>query len=141
MSGQSYATHVHRPVLTVVAAVGWVVSLSGAVATLRGNANGPALFMFGLLVAVFTLISISRVYTTKLQDRIIELEERLRAERLLAPAQMAEWRTLTPKQIAALRFASDSEFTHLAARAAGEDLKPDAIKRAVTEWRADHRRT
>jgi Family of unknown function (DUF6526) len=141
MSGQSYATHVHRPVLTAIAAAGWVVALAGAVATLRGRPSGPALFMVGSLLAVFALISVSRVYTTRLQDRIIVLEERLRAERLLAPAQLAEWQTLTPKQIAALRFASDSEFTHLAARAAGEDLKPDAIKRAVTEWRADHRRT
>ena len=141
MSTQSYASHVHRPILTAVAAAGWVMACAGAAASLRGSASGAGLFMAGALVAVFALILSSRSYTTALQDRIITLEERLRAERLLTPAQLADWERLTPKQVAALRFASDAEFAALTARAVGEQMKPDAIKRAVTQWRADHRRT
>jgi hypothetical protein len=138
---QTYQTHTHKPVATFVATVFWVASVVGFTAAWDGAVWGRPVGIGGLLLAVLTLLSISRVYTTRLQDRIIALEERLRAERLLAPAQLAEWQTLSPKQVVALRFASDSEFAVLAARAAAEGLKPDAIKRAVTDWRADHRRT
>jgi hypothetical protein len=138
---QNYQTHTHKPVATFVATVFWVAAAVGFTAAWDGARWGWPLGVGSLLASVLTLISISRVYTTRLQDRIIGLEERLRAERLLAPAQLAAWQTLSPKQVVALRFASDSEFAILAARAAGEDLKPDAIKRAVTAWRADHRRT
>ena len=43
-------------------------------------------------------------------------------------------------QILALRFASDSEYLPLAARAAKEQLTPDQIKQAITAWRPDHYR-
>ncbi len=138
---QNYQTHAHKPMATIVATVAWVAAAVGFTAAWDGASWGWPVGIGGLLVAVLSLITISRVYTTRLQDRIIVLEERLRAERLLAPAQLAAWQTLSPKQVVALRFASDSEFAALAARAAGENLKPDAIKRAVTAWRADHRRT
>jgi hypothetical protein len=44
------------------------------------------------------------------------------------------------KQIVGLRFASDGEFAALAQRAADESLTPDAIKRSVKNWKADHDR-
>jgi hypothetical protein len=39
--------------------------------------------------------------------------------------------------VIALRFASDGEFVALARRAAEEGMTPDAIKRAIKDWRAD----
>jgi hypothetical protein len=44
---------------------------------------------------------------------------------------------LGTRQVVALRFASDGEFVALAQRAAQEGIEPDAIKRAIKEWRAD----
>ena len=76
----------------------------------------------------------ARVYALKAQDRAIRAEENLRhvalTGKLLDPR-------LTVKQIVALRFASDEEFAALAAMAARDNLTPDAIKKAVQNWRAD----
>jgi hypothetical protein len=141
MSTQSYANHTHQPLLAGVAAGFWLIAASGFAAAWLGHSWGSALGVASLLLAALCLISISRVYTTRLQDRIIRLEEQVRAQRLLGPAQLAQWQTLGVKQIAALRFASDAEFAALLDRTMTEHLKPDAIKRAVTEWRADHHRT
>jgi hypothetical protein len=141
MSTQSYATHTFQPIFTVVAAAFWAMAVIGFAAAWRGRPWGVSVGVAGLMLAVFCLISISRVYTTRLQDRIIRLEEQVRAQRLLGPAQLAQWQTLGVKQVAALRFASDAEFAALLDRTMTEHLKPDAIKRAVTEWRADHHRT
>ena len=141
MSVQTYENHVHQPVFTIVAAAFWAVSTIGFGISLTGRGWGATVGVAGLLLATLCLISISRVYTTRLQDRIIALEEQLRAERLFSPAQLEQWRSLGAKQIAALRFASDAEFPALLDRAVAESLAPDAIKRAVRQWRADWRRT
>jgi len=141
MSVQTYENHTHQPVFTAVAAAFWAVSVIGFAVGLTGREWGTMVGVAGLLLAMLCLISISRVYTTRLQDRIIALEEQLRAERLLSPAQLEQWRSLGAKQIAALRFASDAEFPGLLDRAVAEGLAPDAIKRAVRQWRPDRRRT
>ena len=39
-----------------------------------------------------------------------------------------------------LRFASDAEFVELARKAAESGMTQDEIKKAVTNWRADHDR-
>jgi hypothetical protein len=59
----------------------------------------------------------------------------------LPPATLAQWKALGVKHVVALRFAADEELAALTARAASESMTPDAIKRAITHWRADHRRT
>jgi hypothetical protein len=141
MTMQSYETHAFQPTLALVAAGGWLLAVVGAAAGGLGLSWGVPVGLTGLLLAIACLVSISRVYVTRLQDRIILLEERLRAERLLAPMQLARWDALGVKQVVALRFASDEEFPALMERAVSERLAPDAIKRAVTVWRADHLRT
>jgi hypothetical protein len=48
---------------------------------------------------------------------------------------------LDTKQLVALRFASDAEVGELTRRVlAGEFADTRSIKRAVTQWRADHQR-
>jgi len=39
-----------------------------------------------------------------------------------------------------LRFADDDEFVSLAEKAANENMKPDDIKKAIVNWKADHHR-
>ena len=82
------------------------------------------------LVAVFLM----RTFALKAQDRAIRAEENLR--HYVLTGKLLDGR-LNVRQIVGLRFASDAEFPALAQRAANESLSPDAIKRAVKDWRPD----
>jgi hypothetical protein len=95
----------------------------------------------GILGALIVLLVISRTYITRLQDRIIKLEMRVRAAGLLDADQQRLLFQLDNKRIAALRFASDAELPALLERTVKEQLKPADIKRAVKTWVADYDRT
>jgi hypothetical protein len=135
---QSYAHHAHRPTLTTIAGVFTLISIAlFATMTIRQ----PSLISLGLLslsLGVATLVLISRAYTVRLQDRIIRLEMLGRVSRI---GRERDFERLTLKQLAALRFASDAELAALLDRTIAEDLSPDLIKRAVTDWRPDLYRT
>jgi len=135
---QSYAHHAHRPTLTTIAGVFTLISIAlFATMTIRQ----PSLISLGLLslsLGVATLVLISRAYTVRLQDRIIRLEMLGRFSRI---GRERDFERLTLKQLAALRFASDAELAALLDRTIAEDLSPDLIKRAVTDWRPDLYRT
>ena len=135
---QSYANHGHRPVWTYVAGVfGGAAFVMLAEAWLLGR-NTAALGSVLLAVAVLALVSISRAYTVRLQNRIIRLEMRLRLRDVLPPAQQGQIQQLSTAQIVGLRFASDAELPGLAARALSEKLSRAEIKKAVTQWRPDY---
>ncbi|MEO6212588.1 MAG: DUF6526 family protein, partial [Vicinamibacterales bacterium] len=68
-------------------------------------------------------------------------EMRVRTASLLSPELDTALQTLSSKQIAALRFASDEELPALIERAARERLVPDDIKKSIRAWVADHDRT
>jgi len=140
MAEQSFENHAHRPVPTLVAGLSVLAALILWVLARFGYSTGdwPT---FMLIVAVFALAWISRVYIVKLQDRIIMLEVKMRAAELLPAGADAQLARLTPKQIAALRFAGDGEFGALLERAARENLEPKAIKAAIKTWRPDLHRT
>ena len=90
------------------------------------------LALCGMLGTLF-----GRIFALKAQDRAIRAEENLRhfalTGKLLDPA-------LSMRQIIALRFAPDVEFVPLASRAAAGKMEPDAIKRAIKNWRPDNDR-
>src|SRR5688572_15377510 len=88
-----------------------------------GSINALALLL--LSVAVLGLVTMIRRYATRLQDRIIRLEMRVRLAGLGRDRDVAR---LTVKQIVALRFASDAEIVNLIERAIAEQLSPDQIK-------------
>jgi predicted phage-related endonuclease len=136
---QNYANHTHHPWLTYIASIGVLAALAFVIAGWSGTRQDVALV--ALLVAVQALVSMSRAYTTRLQDRIIRLEMQVRGEKVLTPAQHALLMRLRPKQIAALRFAGDEELGALVERTSAENLSPKAIKQAVTNWQPDHLRT
>ena len=73
--------------------------------------------LFGLIACNLILLFISRAYTTRLQDRIIKLEMKLRSAELFSPAQQATFARLSLPQRIALRFASDGELPALVERA------------------------
>ena len=140
---QTYETHVHQPIAT---GVGYLFVLCSLIAfALRWLGIGGRLSMAagiaGILGALVVLLAISRTYITRLQDRIIKLEMRVRAASLLSADQQRLLFQLDNKRIAALRFASDGELPALLERAVNEQLKPSDIKRAVKTWVPDNDRT
>ena len=138
---QSFKNHAHRPVLTVIGYVLVMIALVSFVQRWRAGA-GEAVGLVALCGAVLVLLQISRRYTTKLQDRIIKLEMRVRTASLLTPEQQQRlFGQLNNKQIAAMRFASDAELPALAERAVRDKLPPKEIKRAVQTWVPDFDRT
>ena len=140
---QNYANHRHNPKMS---GIGFLFLLLAIVSfVLRwfyiGGRYTMALGIIGLIGAVQILLSISRVYITKLQDRIIKLEMRVRGAAVLTPAQQAALARLTKAQVVALRFASDAELPALVDRADREKLSADQIKQAITTWVPDWDRT
>lgn len=139
---QSYANHAHRPTLTIVGYAFVVVALVAF--AFRWEGADRMLFAVGLLAIIgslSSLLAISRIYITRLQDRIIKLEMRVRTATLLTAEQQRGLFKLTNKQIAALRFASDEELPALVERAVREQLAPADIKKAVKNWVPDLDRT
>jgi hypothetical protein len=143
MPTQDYASHRHNPKLT---GIGFLFLLVAVVAfALRwfeiGGRYTMALGLAGLIASIQVLLSISRVYTTKLQDRVIKLEMKVRGITLLTPAQQAVLARLGKPQVVALRFASDAELPALVEQADREKMTADQIKRAIKNWVPDFDRT
>ena len=143
MATQHYGNHRHTPTMSGIAFAFLVLAIAGF--ALRGFHVGGryamALGLFGLIAAIFMLIGISRVYTTKLQDRIINLEMCVRCATVLTPAQQAVLARLDKPQLVALRFASDAELPVLLERVDREKLSADQIKQAIKNWVPDMART
>jgi Family of unknown function (DUF6526) len=135
---QSYANHAHRPVGWVVTALLAVLGFIGLVLFVLRAPTVISVSLLLLASAVLGLVSLTRVYTTRLQDRIIRLEMRLR---LAAIGREQDITRLTMRQVIALRFASEGELGALIDRALAEKLTPDQIKRAITTWQPDRMRT
>jgi hypothetical protein len=95
------------------------------------------LWLAVIAFALVVLVTLTRNYALKVQDRVIRLEEHLRYQRLLTPEQMAAAQSLTIRQIIGLRFASDAELPALLERAVAEHLSQKAIKQGITNWRPD----
>lgn len=143
MAVQTFETHAHRPIATGIGYLCLAIAIAGFALRwfMIGGRYTMALGLAGLIGADLALLQISRLYITKLQDRIIRTEMRLRAASLLTPEQQRLMAALTMKQIVALRFASDPELPALVERAAREHLPPQDIKRAIRNWVPDLDRT
>ena len=143
MATQNYASHAHRPTLTGVGYAFWGMAVVGLALRYFGMGGRLAFAagLGGLLLAVVTLLVMSRRYTTALQDRIIRLEMRTRCGPLLTADQQRQFAQLSKPQLVALRFASDAELPSLLDRAVRENLSADDIKRAIKNWQPDWDRT
>jgi len=102
----------------------------------EGNIYSAALLLLISVVLLFTWF-FARVFALKAQDRVIRLEENLRAQSLSGKPLS---KGLHIRQIIGLRFASDEEFLALADRAEKEKLTEKEIKMAIVNWRADYYR-
>ena len=135
---QTYANHVHRPAGWTITALLAVLGFVGMVLFVLRTPSVISVALLLMASAILGLVALIRLYTTRLQDRIIRLEMRLRLAGLGREQDMTR---LSSRQLIALRFASDAEMPTLIDRALAENLTGDQIKRAVTNWQADRMRT
>jgi len=135
---QTYATHtrwdppIHFfvfPVL-VITAIRFIVTF-----IMRPNVHSGwmVLFYVALVVWVFK----TRLYSLKVQTRVIRLEERLRLSTLLAEPLRSRIGELTESQLVALRFASDAEIPTLVSETLTKNLSNKDIKQQIKTWRPD----
>ena len=100
-----------------------------------GWASAWSVVMGLALLATWYLL---RIWSLRLQNRLIRAEMRERLVRLLGPERRDDVDGLRLAQLVALRFASDAELPALAdAVIAGELDEQDAIKQRITNWQAD----
>jgi hypothetical protein len=143
---QTYANHTRfDPLfhffLLPVFALGLILSLIHFFYHLRESDmrdNIHSFLLIVLAVALITLVLKVRLYSLKLQDRIIRLEERLRLTQLLSEPLRSRIPELTEGQLCGLRFASDAEVPKLVERALNEKLTRKYIKKAIQNWRPDY---
>ena len=89
-------------------------------------------------IAVLGVGFLTRTQALTVQDRLIRLEMRLRLRGLLPPDLQPRINDLTPRQLVALRFASDAELPDLARDVlAGKLATSKEIKMRVRSWQAD----
>jgi hypothetical protein len=102
---------------------------------------GPSrhtVWMLVFALALLMLAVLSRVQAITVQDRVIRLEERLRMRQLLPADLQKHIDELTPRQLVALRFASDAELPDLVRECtAGRLATTKDIKLRVKNWRPD----
>ena len=91
--------------------------------------------------ALLTLGFLARTMALTVQDRVIRLEMRLRLHEALPADLRNRVHELTPRQLVALRFASDAEMPELVREVlAGNLATSKAIKGRVKNWQGDYLR-
>jgi hypothetical protein len=78
------------------------------------------------------------LYSLKVQDRVIRLEERLRLATLLPEPLRMRIPELTERQLVAIRFAQDAEVPLIVETTLKEKLEPKQIKDLIQNWRPDY---
>jgi len=92
-------------------------------------------------IALGLLCFYARVFALVVQDRVIRLEMRLRLRELMPAALHARLHEFTPKQLVAMRFASDEELPSLAEKVLRDNLHDSrVIKEMIRTWQPDHLR-
>jgi hypothetical protein len=108
---------------------------------LAAETSVDRLMLLLLTVAVILVAFYARTFALTVQDRIIRLEMHLRLAELLPGDLQARIAELTPKQLVALRFASDAELAELVRAVLADGVTdPRAIKKMVRNWRPDYLR-
>jgi hypothetical protein len=136
---QTFANHTrwHAPFHFFVIPV-MVINSIWAIVIFVKSPNWNAGWWIIVSLALVVLAFLVRLNALKVQDRLIQFEERLRYHQVLSAALLQQANALKPGQIIALRFAGDDELEELmAAVLAGKFARTKEIKRAIKSWRAD----
>ena len=143
---QNFDNHVMAPKTGLAAAtmilVGVILAIVGLF--LVTSTAGICLIGTGAVLSGFGTIfglGVLRSYATKLQDRIIRTEMRLRLKEILPPELQGNIVNLTMPQLIGLRFASDGEMPELVRKVVAENIEDrTAIKKMVRDWQGDYDR-
>jgi hypothetical protein len=95
------------------------------------------------LLATGTLVTlfVARIMALTVQDRVIRLEMRIRLAQLLPNDLRPRLHELTPRQLVALRFASDEELPDLVRTVLTDNIRDGrAIKKMIRNWQGDYLR-
>jgi len=100
--------------------------------------NRTTVWALIVAAALLTLGFLSRIMALTVQDRVIRLEMRLRLQQCLPADLRSRIDDLTPRQLVALRFASDAELAELVRDVlAGKLAGGKDIKLRVRNWQGD----
>lgn len=138
---QNYANH--RRLIWGYHGLLFLSILAGLIGSMinLSNSDHSNLYSSSLIVLLFIIVMamffFARIFALRAQDRAIRAEENFR--HYILTGKPLDHR-LRIRQIIALRFAEDEEFPALATKAVTEDMRPDVIKRAIQQWKADHHR-
>ena len=103
--------------------------------------SGSTAWALVVAAALLTFSLVARTMVLRVQDRVIRLEMRLRLRETLPAELRNRVHELTPRQLVALRFASDAEMPDLVREVlAGNLTSSKAIKGRVQNWQADYLR-
>ncbi len=141
MSQQNLSNHkrydpLYHFVLMPVSLAGLILGIINLIHTSADQHYNAALLTL-VFIILFLVVALTRLYSLKVQNRIIRAEENFRHFELTGKGLDP---TLRMGQIIALRFASDEEFPSMATRAVSEKMKPEEIKKSIRNWRADYYR-
>jgi hypothetical protein len=98
------------------------------------------LFSIVIFCILYLAIMLRQHYALGNQNRIVRLEFRLRYFEIFSKTPEAVEKQLSFSQIAALRFADQTEFIHLLNLALNKGLSADEIKRSIKDWQPDNGR-
>jgi hypothetical protein len=136
---QSFKNHQQRARGFLAASGLLTINLAWAFYRVGRDLSGDTLVGLLVAVALIVLAFSLRTQVLTVQDRVIRTEMRLRLARILPEDLAGQIERLAPRQLVALRFASDSELPALVREVLDGSLtKSDDIKRRVKDWQADH---
>jgi len=141
-SPQTLKNHVRlRPLFHFFVLPVMLINFFGAVRGAFQMPSGSTAWALVMAAALLALALVARTMVLTVQDRVIRLEMRLRLHEVLPPDLRSRVLELTPRQLVALRFASDAEMPDLVREVlAGNLASSRAIKGRVKDWQADYLR-
>ncbi|HVR06748.1 MAG TPA: DUF6526 family protein [Thermoanaerobaculia bacterium] len=148
-ASQSYATHrryvpLYHFVTPSILLLNLLWTFVGIYHAWRGGGRfdrGNSVVQLLVAVALFLIWFYAREFALAVQDRVIRQEMWLRLGELLPVDQRARIPQLSAAQLIALRFASDEELPALTRKVLDENIADrEAIKRLISNWKADDQR-
>lgn len=141
MSQQNYKNHAryYAPHHFIFLPLTGIMLVWGFVNAYRYEDQRIEWLLFSLLsfCILYLALMLRQHYALGNQDRIVRLEFRLRYFELYGAGSRNIESKLAFGQIAALRFADDTEFKDLLEQALQHNLTGDEIKKRIKNWQAD----